>query len=72
MQQVIINLYSNAIKFTNKEGNITIMIENIDDEYCNPIIVSVADSGVGIQKEDRHKLFRLFGSIKDEKEGVNL
>jgi len=29
MQQILLNIYSNAIKFTDRNGNITILIEKI-------------------------------------------
>ena len=42
---------------------------NINDEDF--LIVSVTDSGVGIKLNDQDKLFKLFGSIKDEKLKIN-
>ena len=35
------------------------------------LMVSVKDSGIGIKDQDKHKLFNLFGSIKDEKLQIN-
>ena len=72
MQQVFMNLCSNAIKFTDKEGNITIMIEKISRDDGSQIIISVADSGLGIKNKNRNKLFKLFGSIKNEKKKINM
>ena len=35
------------------------------------IKICIRDSGIGIRKEDQSKLFKLFGSIKDEKTKFN-
>ena len=58
---MLLNIYSNAIKFTQKKGTITIMIE----KRVNELIVSVIDSGIGIKEKNKKKLFKLFGSVKD-------
>jgi PAS domain S-box-containing protein len=55
MKTILRNLLTNAIKFTNPGGQITISIENKAKE----LIVSVTDNGVGIKKEDLNKLFRI-------------
>ncbi|MBC8005087.1 MAG: PAS domain-containing sensor histidine kinase [Verrucomicrobia bacterium] len=53
MGTVMRNLISNAIKFTNPEGEIVISI----DHKMNKLIVTVADNGVGIKPEGIEKLF---------------
>jgi two-component system, sensor histidine kinase and response regulator len=42
------------------------------DHSKNMLIVSIVDSGLGIKKKDKGKLFKLFGSIKDEKRKLNM
>jgi signal transduction histidine kinase len=61
VKQVIINLVSNAIKFTDK-GQIDIKLAKT--QTCAE--VSVADTGIGIKKEDIGKLFQAFGRIATE------
>jgi K+-sensing histidine kinase KdpD len=34
--------------------------------------ISVVDNGMGIKEEDHHSLFKMFGSIKDTQNNVNL
>ena len=53
--QVLSNLLCNAVKFT-KEGNIYIVVKKNDDE----IIVSIEDSGKGIDREISTKIFDKF------------
>lgn len=62
--QVISNLTSNAIKFSNTKGNINISIR-IREESEDQITfqVSVKDSGIGISEEDQKKLFQSFSQV---------
>jgi signal transduction histidine kinase len=55
--QVISNLLNNAIKFTN-EGSITILVERKKENMDNDeIVVSIKDTGTGIDSEILPKLF---------------
>ena len=50
---VLRNLLTNAIKFTNEGGNITVSKEKDNGE----VIVTIKDNGVGISEENINKLF---------------
>lgn len=52
---VIRNLLTNAIKFTHRDGSITVSTKTED----NNIEVAIIDTGIGIPKEHQDKLFRL-------------
>ena len=58
--QVVINLISNAVKFT-PAGTITVTA----DLHPEGVIVAVADTGVGIAPEDHDKVFEQFGQAGD-------
>jgi len=61
LTQVLVNLLSNAAKFTPEDGNISVGVFLIskDDKRCN-LRFEVADSGIGISPEQQQKLFRVF------------
>ena len=58
--QVVINLISNAVKFTDA-GSITCSVHRQDNE----LVVSVIDSGVGIALADQPKVFEKFKQVGD-------
>ncbi len=57
--QVLINLISNAIKFTPGPGRVTVSVS----EGENDLTFSVADTGVGIAAQDVPKLFEKFSRV---------
>ncbi len=59
--QVMNNLLSNAIKFTPQKGTITVEAKAI--EKGKMVQVSVADSGIGMEKGDEEKIFDKFFQI---------
>ncbi|MBU3074708.1 GAF domain-containing sensor histidine kinase [Clostridium estertheticum] len=60
LMQVIINLISNAIKFTQK-GCIVCSARVV----AQNIIVSISDTGVGIREEDKKYIFKKFSQVGD-------
>ncbi len=63
LRQVLLNLLSNAIKFT-KKGSVTIRARLVEKSK-NRVIVrfSVIDTGIGIPKSARHRLFQPFTQV---------
>ncbi len=59
IKQIFNNLISNAIRFTDPGGNITIAVKELKD--C--IECRVSDTGIGIAKKDIPKLFSKFEQI---------
>lgn len=60
LNQILVNLISNAIKFT-KDGTITIkIIEKSKTSEFTELMFEVIDTGVGIAKEKQHAIFEKF------------
>jgi len=70
LTQVIYNLLSNAIKFT-KKGRIIITIEKKKDNK-EEVVVSIKDTGIGIDSEILPKLFSKFASKSYQGTGLGL
>ena len=60
LTQVVSNLFSNAVKYTDKEGEISVNIRK--DDAAHQIIVSIMDDGQGIHPEIFPRLFTKFTS----------
>jgi two-component system, sensor histidine kinase and response regulator len=58
LSQVIINLVTNAIKFTPKKGKVSLNAEKLDESNGEITLkIEVTDSGIGITEEQQKKLF---------------
>lgn len=66
ISQVLINLMGNAVKFTDKEGEIVITVQERGTENgLIKVYFAVQDNGVGISKEDQKRVFRSFEQARD-------
>ncbi|MGI0044182.1 MAG: sensor histidine kinase, partial [Nitrososphaeraceae archaeon] len=63
ISQVISNLLSNAIKFTEEGDSILVCVEK--NEVDETVIISVKDTGIGINSEIFPRLFTKFASKSD-------
>jgi CheY-like chemotaxis protein len=73
LKQVLLNLVTNAVKFTGDDGTVTVRAENAGTE----ILISVTDTGVGVPPEDRERIFESFqqggrGASREEGTGLGL
>jgi len=62
IKEVLLNLISNAVKFTPQNGHITVFIKNLpsNSDSTQKIYFEVSDSGVGISKEEMNDIFDAF------------
>jgi signal transduction histidine kinase/HAMP domain-containing protein len=60
VKQVLVNLLSNAFKFTPDGGTITVEVQKAVGE----VVFSVEDTGPGISEEDQKRLFRPFEQLQ--------
>lgn len=56
IHQIIINLMSNAVKYTPKDGTVQLKVRQVTDKAE----ITVSDTGVGISKQQLKKLFERF------------
>ena len=65
VKQVILNVLTNAVKYTEK-GFIEFNVNSVKhDDMCR-LIISVKDTGRGIKKEDMEKLFAKFERLEEK------
>lgn len=73
LQQILLNLLTNAIKFTPSDGSITVTYSVFEDQVC----IQVCDSGIGIADEQLERIFEPFVQVNRQqvesgKRGVGL
>lgn len=71
IERILLNLISNAIKFTDKNGIIKVKLSGDNDN----VILTVKDTGVGIPKDKLSKIFEIFNkddSLVRNREGTGL
>lgn len=69
VEHICYNLLSNALKYTNEGGNITVKAENFD----GMVQICVEDTGKGIPKEDIKHIFDRFYQVQNSnKEGTGI
>ena len=69
LQQILINLLSNANKFT-EQGSITLGIEINEEQDC--VYFSVTDTGRGIPEDKQKKVFERFEKLDEYVQGTGL
>lgn len=69
VQQIMLNVISNAVKFTEK-GSITVDCHLIDDG--KKVAISFTDTGIGIPKEQAEHIFDRYVKLDREAQGLGL
>lgn len=71
LQQILFNLVTNAVKFTDqtgsdgKPGRVLVRVERVPGEDGEPMVrVSVIDNGPGIAREDQETIFERFSQLE--------
>jgi len=67
IMQVLLNLQSNALKFT-AAGSVKVRVSIQADGDDQDLVVSVSDTGTGISEANQARLFKLFGFIEETQE----
>ena len=61
MRQIVLNLLTNAVKFTHEGGRVTLSVEA---DTVRGIFIRVQDSGIGIAPEDIARVVRPFEQVE--------
>jgi signal transduction histidine kinase/ActR/RegA family two-component response regulator len=74
LKQVVINLMTNAVKFTGAGGSVVV---RADRTSVTEVDITVTDTGIGVPEEDRERIFESFqqggrGSSREEGTGLGL
>lgn len=65
VRQILMNLVNNAVKFTD-EGGVTVLTEIVDEGEGRGVLrIAVTDTGIGLNEEQRGRLFRAFSQADD-------
>ena len=70
LQQIIINLLNNALKFTPAGGSITLDYTVDKEKQC--ILFSVTDTGTGIPEDEQELVFQRFEKLNEFVQGTGL
>jgi two-component system phosphate regulon sensor histidine kinase PhoR len=57
LEQVLINLLDNAVKYTSEDGKVEILVTEKENKE---ILFLIKDDGIGIPKEELHRIFERF------------
>ncbi|GAC1689020.1 MAG: hypothetical protein PVS2B1_10570 [Candidatus Dormibacteraceae bacterium] len=59
LKQMLLNLMSNAVKFTPEGGSVTVVAKRLSET----VEISVTDTGIGIAESDQDEIFKAFRQI---------
>lgn len=70
MKQVLANLVSNAIKYSNEDTEITVSAKNIVKDGQRILQISVADQGFGMDEEQVKTAFEKYQTVENPNSGI--
>ncbi len=68
LRQVLINLISNAVKYTDQEGEISIAVDTLND---SSIEIAVSDTGIGIPQDHIARVMEPFERVESSMARIN-
>ena len=71
MGKIMMNLLSNAFKFTNEDGRVEVYVNLLSasaEEQVEKLEIRVADTGIGISDDEKGKIFERFYQVKQSDE----
>jgi len=64
LEQAVLNLLTNATKFTPKGGTITLKAQRLD----TGMLIEVQDTGIGIAREEQDRLFKPYSRLDSDRQ----
>ncbi len=64
LEQVLLNLMTNAAKFTPEGGHILVRVRKEDAS----LVIDVKDDGIGIAREEQSRLFKPYGRLSSDRQ----
>ncbi len=61
LEQILVNLLTNAAKYTDRGGEISLSVRAEGER----VLISVRDNGIGIEDTMKNRIFELFGQVDD-------
>jgi signal transduction histidine kinase len=71
LRQIVINLMTNAIKFTER-GSVTIVAKLGEGAKANSVVIAVEDTGIGIASVDLGRIFDEFEQVRPSGRGDSI
>jgi PAS domain S-box-containing protein len=68
-QQLFLNIVSNAVRYIDKEKG---LVEVAVNEFSSYYEFSIRDNGIGIEKKDFNRIFKIFQALTDHKESSGI
>lgn len=66
LNQILVNFLSNAVKYCDEGGNITLIIEEkVKDDHTSDVYFAVKDDGCGIEEDKQEIIFKRFEQADD-------
>jgi two-component system sensor histidine kinase ChiS len=65
------NLLANAFKFTNEGGEVSVSLRYVAQAESNAVVLTVADTGIGVASEHLQKIFDRFYQVDDRSTRVH-
>ncbi len=65
LHKVMLNLISNALKFTSTGGSVKVLVENETLGESESISIKIKDTGIGVERDEKDKIFERFYQSKN-------
>nr|WP_285839917.1 ATP-binding protein [Alkalihalophilus marmarensis] len=65
LNQILLNLLNNSIKYNKEDGNVEIYLEEEPHKEPQYVTIMIKDTGYGVSTENQEKIFEPFYRVKE-------